>query len=137
MAKAEKVLGFEEMAKHNKKGDCWLLIHGKVYDVTQFLHEHPGGDEVMLNVSGKDASLDFDDIGHTTYAQGLMEDFLIGKIDVTTLPKVEKNTIHDNASSSSSSSKQSDVVSSQLLIYLLPLLILAVAFLLRYYYNKE
>lgn len=27
----------EEIAKHNKKTDCWVVLHGVVYDVTPFL----------------------------------------------------------------------------------------------------
>lgn len=61
-----------------------------------------------------------------------MKDFLIGKVEASTLPKINKN----NPDSDVSSSKDSDD-SSQLLLYVLPLLILGVAFLLRYYYNKE
>ncbi len=32
----------EEIADHNVQGDCWLLIHNKVYDVSKF--KHPGKD---------------------------------------------------------------------------------------------
>lgn len=32
----------EEVAKHNWKESCWVIIHGKAYDVTEFLPEHPG-----------------------------------------------------------------------------------------------
>ena len=32
----------EEVLKHNKREDCWVIIHGKAYDVTDFLPEHPG-----------------------------------------------------------------------------------------------
>ncbi len=44
---------FEDVSKHNKRDDCWMIIHGKVYDVTKFLPEHPGGEEVMLESQGK------------------------------------------------------------------------------------
>lgn len=47
-----KAITFEEVEKHNKKDDCWMIIHGKVYDVTKFLVEHPGGEEVMLESKG-------------------------------------------------------------------------------------
>ena len=32
-----------ELEKHNTKGDCWVAVHRKVWDVTEFLDEHPGG----------------------------------------------------------------------------------------------
>ena len=47
------------MAKHNDENSCWLIIGSatnggpKVYDVTKYLDEHPGGAEVMLEVGGK------------------------------------------------------------------------------------
>jgi cytochrome b involved in lipid metabolism len=47
-----KAITFEEVEKHDKKDDCWMVIHGKVYDVTKFLGEHPGGEEVMLESKG-------------------------------------------------------------------------------------
>ena len=27
----------EEVAKHNSKESCWVIVHGKAYDVTDFL----------------------------------------------------------------------------------------------------
>lgn len=34
-----------ELGRHNKKGDCWLAVHRKVWDLTDFVDEHPGGAE--------------------------------------------------------------------------------------------
>jgi len=42
----------EEVKKHNTKSDIWFSIGGKVYDVTKFLDEHPGGEEVLLEQAG-------------------------------------------------------------------------------------
>jgi hypothetical protein len=36
-----------EVAKHDTVNDCWMIINGKVYDVTPFVDEHPGGDILM------------------------------------------------------------------------------------------
>jgi cytochrome b involved in lipid metabolism len=41
-----------EVAKHNKASDCYLVIDNIAYDVTKFLPEHPGGEEVMLELAG-------------------------------------------------------------------------------------
>lgn len=47
-----------EIAKHNKKDDCWLIIDDKVYDVTKFIADHPGG-EIILKNAGADSSEGF------------------------------------------------------------------------------
>jgi cytochrome b involved in lipid metabolism len=53
----------EEVAKHNSAFNCWLVLgsHGakKVYDVTAFLEDHPGGPEVLLDLAGQDAEDEF------------------------------------------------------------------------------
>lgn len=57
-----KTFSLEEVAKHNKPEDCWLVIENKVYDVTKFLNEHPGGKKVVLNLAGKDATEKFNQL---------------------------------------------------------------------------
>jgi cytochrome b involved in lipid metabolism len=42
----------EQVSKHTKSGDIWLAIRGKVYDVSSFVAEHPGGEEVIRDVAG-------------------------------------------------------------------------------------
>lgn len=77
---------FEEVRKHSDRKDCWLVISGKVYDVTAFMDEHPGGDEVLLACTGKDATADFEDIGHSDSAKELMSQYCIGEVDAATVP---------------------------------------------------
>nr|GMD18349.1 cytochrome B5 [Ipomoea batatas] len=80
-----------EASEHNTKEDCWVVIDGKVYDVSSYMDEHPGGDDVMLDVTGKDATDDFEDAGHSKSARELVEKFFIGEIDQSAPanPKVE------------------------------------------------
>ena len=38
----------DDVKKHNKKDDCWVVLHGEVLNVTEFLPEHPGGEKAIL-----------------------------------------------------------------------------------------
>lgn len=33
----------QDLNKHNTKTDCWIAVHSKVWDITDFINEHPGG----------------------------------------------------------------------------------------------
>ncbi|XP_019629802.1 PREDICTED: cytochrome b5-like isoform X2 [Branchiostoma belcheri] len=70
----------EEVDKHTTGTSAWIVIHDKVYDVTKFLEEHPGGEEVLLEQSGKDGTEAFEDVGHSEDARELMENYLIGEL---------------------------------------------------------
>ncbi|KIM24623.1 hypothetical protein M408DRAFT_75649 [Serendipita vermifera MAFF 305830] len=49
----------EEVAKHNTKNDCWVIVDGKVLDLTNFLPDHPGGEKAILLYAGRDATEEF------------------------------------------------------------------------------
>ncbi|RKP06804.1 acyl-CoA dehydrogenase/oxidase [Thamnocephalis sphaerospora] len=55
-----KYFSEQEIAQHSSENDCWIIVHGKVYDVTKFLADHPGGKKVLINVAGTDATSKFD-----------------------------------------------------------------------------
>ncbi|XP_025282135.2 cytochrome b5 type B [Canis lupus baileyi] len=70
----------EEVAKRNSLKEIWLVIHGRVYDVTDFLKEHPGGEEVLLEQAGADASESFEDVGHSSDAREMLKQYYIGDV---------------------------------------------------------
>jgi len=49
----------EEVAKHNKPEDAWIIVDGNVYDISKFAKLHPGGKETLLDYAGQDATEDF------------------------------------------------------------------------------
>ena len=76
-----RTISLKELQGHTSRNDCWMVIDGKVYDVTKFLQDHPGGEEVLLEVAGTDASEAFDDVGHSDDAIEMMEEYFVGDFE--------------------------------------------------------
>ena len=51
MADSTKYITQEEL-KHNKHGDLWISIQGKIYNVSDWAKDHPGGEHPLLNLAG-------------------------------------------------------------------------------------
>jgi flavocytochrome c len=49
----------DEVAQHNSEDDCWVIVNGRVLDVTNFLADHPGGAKAILAYAGRDATEQF------------------------------------------------------------------------------
>ncbi|XP_046403136.1 cytochrome b5 isoform X2 [Ischnura elegans] len=73
-----KLYSLEEVAQNKDKK--WIAIHNSVYDVNPFLNEHPGGEEILIEQAGKDATEPFEDVGHSTDARELMAKYKIGEL---------------------------------------------------------
>lgn len=48
-----------EIASHNTREDCWATINGGVYDLTDWVPQHPGGEEAIMSLCGTDGSQAF------------------------------------------------------------------------------
>ena len=95
----------EEVSAHKSKTDLWVTIHGKgkhvavvilpclsgknllnsyvlktVYDVTEYVKDHPGGADVLVDVAGQDATVAYEDVGHSEDANEILETLLIGSL---------------------------------------------------------
>ncbi|WWC86936.1 uncharacterized protein L201_001816 [Kwoniella dendrophila CBS 6074] len=70
----------EEVGKHNKEDDCWVIIDGEVLDVTNFLADHPGGAKAILLYAGRDATEEFAMIHPPNAISKYAPDTVIGKI---------------------------------------------------------
>jgi len=79
------VYSFAEISQHNTEQDCWLIISGRVYDVTKFIARHPGG-KALLEGCGQDATILFltrpmgSGTEHSNRAKSMLDDYYIGNL---------------------------------------------------------
>lgn len=66
-----KAYSLHELSYHDRSDDCWIAIHGLVYNLTDFADEHPGGEESIHRLCGKDGTEEFDSI----HSKSVMDDF--------------------------------------------------------------
>ena len=70
----------EEVAQHNSASDCWIIIRDKVYNVTEFLDEHPGGKKAILLYAGKDATQEFEMLHRPDIINKYGKEMLVGSL---------------------------------------------------------
>ncbi len=54
-----KQITWQQVKKNNKASSCWTVINGKVYNVTRWITQHPGGSQRILSLCGKNGSAMF------------------------------------------------------------------------------
>ncbi|CAO1630397.1 unnamed protein product [Jaminaea pallidilutea] len=84
--RSTRLISSSALAKHSTEKSLWVARHGKVYDVTDFAPDHPGGDDLILQYAGKDMGDIMDDIiehAHSESAYELLEEYFIGRLPVT------------------------------------------------------
>ena len=69
-----------QVATHDSEDDLWVVIDGKVYDLTEYVHEHPGGSEAIAKNAGKDATVGFNGPQHPSRVFDIVEDYRVGTL---------------------------------------------------------
>lgn len=120
-----------QVKEHHTNKSAWLAIHNSVFDVTQFLNEHPGGEEVLLEQAGRDATEAFEDVGHSSDARELMKKYKIGEIVESERRKVPEKSQPDWAA-------QTKTEENSLKTWLIPLVLGIVATVIyRFYFVQQ
>jgi xylitol oxidase len=87
------LLRWAEIMQHNDEDDLWIVVAGRVWDMTRFVaSDHPGGSEIPIEYGGKDASEFWFGI-HGHLEAEILEDLVEGEgfntgLDGETLPKL-------------------------------------------------
>ncbi len=88
------ILNSVEIAKHNKSTDCWIIINGKVYDISGYFGSHPGGNSTMSPTCGIDATAAYatrdpyaktsgSKVAHSANAKNMLNDYYLGEVNQT------------------------------------------------------
>jgi len=88
--KGRRKISREELKAHDKPEDLWVSIDGKVYDVTEWLQKHPGGDLPLLNLAGQDVTDAFIAY-HPGSAWKHLDQFMIGFLDNYQVSQISKD----------------------------------------------
>ncbi|MFA6042181.1 MAG: cytochrome b5-like heme/steroid binding domain-containing protein [Patescibacteria group bacterium] len=120
------ILDTATIGQHSTAGDCWLLIQGSVYDATQYLQLHPGGQSIVLPFCGADATSAFLTKGgqgsHSRTAFTQLGALYLGQLNevignsntnstnTNTVSAVNTNTVTVNANTSASVPQPSSTV---------------------------
>jgi len=82
---SESVFTAAEVATHKTPEDCWMIISGNVYNVTEYVKKHPGGTEILRGC-GLDATQLYETKGgkeddtHSQTSRRILETFKIGTV---------------------------------------------------------
>merc|ERR1719189_2175897 len=133
----EKVYRLTEVQQHNiSKGEnksIWTVVHDKVYDITKFLDEHPGGEEILIENAGTDSTESFEDVGHSSDAREMLEAYYVGE-----LHEEDKTGSTDKGAKSWTSSQATIEEESTWSSWFVALILaLLASFLYRYLFVKE
>lgn len=72
----------EEIAEHKTRESCWLIMKNKVYNVTPYLDNHPGGADKFLDNAGQDVTQLFKENHHSKIPQFIAQNYEIGTVKV-------------------------------------------------------
>ncbi|KAI9169317.1 hypothetical protein LWI28_010639 [Acer negundo] len=133
MATLSQLYTMQEASLHNTKDDCWIVIDNKVYDVTSYLDEHPGGDDVVLAATAKDATDEFEDAGHSEEARELLESFCIGELD-TSSPLIPELEISSKKQLSDYARKLTDITKQY---WAVPAVVVAISVVVGILYSRK
>lgn len=93
-----RLIRLSEIEEHNDSSSCWIILHNSVYDVTDFLEEHPPGPEIILEQAGADATDPFEDAGHSKDAREYLTQYLIGQVHPDDLKDESSKHLDDEQS---------------------------------------
>ena len=73
-------ISMKELQDHVTRNSCWICVDGFVYDVTEWLPKHPGGELVIINAAGLDVT-DIFNAYHPSQVRRMLKQYMIGRVE--------------------------------------------------------
>lgn len=90
-----------EVTKHGTPDDAWMVLRGKVYNITLYLKYHPGGVDTLLEAAGADGTALFDKYHAWVNAEGILTACCVGTLSTPSAVLVTDGGIGQDGSSAS------------------------------------
>jgi hypothetical protein len=98
-----RLVSSQELASHNSAGDCWVALHGDVYDLTAYAKRHPGGSSWITDLAGTDGTQSYSDF-HSAGLLRSVQGNKLGPLDSTSTTSSNSSANSDNSNSGNSDS---------------------------------
>jgi len=91
-----RIFTTEDLMLQRKQGQCWIVRRGRVYDLTQFVDDHPGGEDLITQFAGMDIGDAMEKESehiHSESAYAMLEEFLVGKLGTDAMTVSEGRSV--------------------------------------------
>eukprot|EP00631_Chrysoreinhardia_giraudii_P007304 CAMPEP_0197424388 /NCGR_PEP_ID=MMETSP1170-20131217/25813_1 /TAXON_ID=54406 /ORGANISM="Sarcinochrysis sp, Strain CCMP770" /LENGTH=121 /DNA_ID=CAMNT_0042951869 /DNA_START=17 /DNA_END=382 /DNA_ORIENTATION=+ len=81
VAKAPAVFSRAQVATHDQPDDAWIIVAGKVYDITTYIDDHPGGSAIMNNLGQDNTKAVLEGPQHPETVPTILGMYHIGRLE--------------------------------------------------------
>lgn len=92
-----RFIGEAEVRQHDRPGDLWMVLHGIVFDCTQFAQFHPGGEAMLHLAAGRDGTALYDHYHRWVQLDVLLAPFAVGRFKPDAAPVATAAAVADEA----------------------------------------
>jgi len=79
--KPPRRIPMSEVELHATEDDAWTVFRGRVFNITPYLHFHPGGVEILMEGAGRDCTELFNQYHQWVNAEGMIGALYLGDLD--------------------------------------------------------
>jgi cytochrome b involved in lipid metabolism len=135
----KRIIKWDEIKLHDEDAETqWTVVGRDVIDFTEYKYQHPGGDEILLEHAGQDATESFSNVGHSSEARETMKQYIIGTLYEDEVEKTKTKSVNgtDSSPGSENSSSGGGIV-SMIKYVVIPALIFGTAYFVQKFIHSS